>query len=113
MKCNETEQYIKLYIDDELTGAKLREFLAHIEGCPTCYEEMEINYLIKEALSRLEDGTTFDLQKELILKLQNSKRCLAIYERLIVARHLILATTIGILFITLIKAVLLLEIGIF
>ena len=36
MKCNETEQYIKLYIDDELTGAKLREFLAHIEGCPTC-----------------------------------------------------------------------------
>jgi len=113
MKCNETEQYINLYIDDKLTGAKLREFLAHIEGCPTCYEEMEINFLIKEALSRLEDGTTFDLHKELIFKLQNSKRCLVIYERLIVARHLILATTIGILFITLIKAVLLLGIGVF
>lgn len=34
MNCVDTEHYIQLFVDDELTGPKLREFLKHIEGCP-------------------------------------------------------------------------------
>ena len=32
MKCNETEQYIKLYIDDELTGASYVNFWRILKG---------------------------------------------------------------------------------
>ena len=93
MKCSETEQAIQQYIDDQLTGPRLRDFLTHIEGCPKCYEEMEINYLIKEALLRLEDGKTFDLRKELKQKIQSSKSCLMLHEYLIAIRQLLLLGT--------------------
>lgn len=89
MKCSETEQAIQLYIDNQLTGPELRDFLTHIEECPKCYEEMEINYLIKEALLRLEDGKTLDLRKELQQKIQDSKNCLLIHEYLVAVRQLI------------------------
>lgn len=112
MKCSDTEQYIQMYIDDELTGPKLREFLTHIEECPKCYEEMEINYLIKEALIRLEDGTTFDLRKELQQKIQNSKNCLMMHEYLIAVRQLILLGAMVILTISIIRLMILYGVGI-
>ena len=89
MDCSNIEQAIQLYIDDKLTGRSLSDFLEHIEGCHSCYEEMEINFLIKEALLRLEDGTSFDLRKELLQKLAVSKRCLEIHRHLIAFRQLI------------------------
>ncbi len=112
MKCSDTEQYIQMYIDDELTGPKLREFLTHIEECPKCYEEMEINYLIKEALIRLEDGTTFDLRKELQQKIQNSKNCLMMHEYLIAVRQLILLGAMVILTISIFRLMILYGVGI-
>ena len=92
MKCSETEQFIQLYIDDQLTGPQLRDFLTHIESCPKCYEEMEINYLIKEALLRLEDGKTFDLRKELKQKIQSS---IAIRQLLLLGTMVMLAIMIA------------------
>lgn len=106
MNCVDTEPYIQLFVDDKLTGARLREFLNHIEACPECYEEMEINYLIKEALSRLEDGKTFDLRTELVQKLECSKRCLRLHEKLVLFRQVVMIFTLVTLLMTLISAVL-------
>ncbi len=112
MKCSDTEQYIQMYIDDRLTGSQLREFLTHIEECPKCYEEMEINYLIKEALIRLEDGTTFDLQKELQQKIQNSKNCLFIHEYLVAVRQLVLLATLVMLGVSIVRILIVYGVGI-
>ncbi len=103
MNCVDTEHYIQLFVDDKLTGVELREFLDHIEGCPACYEEMEINYLIKEALSRLEDGKTFDLRTELVQKLECSKKCLRLHEKLVLFRQVVMIFTLVTLMMTLVS----------
>jgi len=105
MKCADTEQYIQLYIDNELSGAGLRDFIKHVENCPTCYEEMEISYLVKEALLRLEDGTTFDLRGELENKLAVSQKCLRIHEGIIIWSRLLLMAALAVLLLSAVAAV--------
>lgn len=87
MKCQEAEQKIQLFIDDELTGESLNNFVRHIDNCHSCYEEMETSYLLKEALSRLENGETFDLSRELTNKLNNMRDCLETHKALTVVRR--------------------------
>lgn len=90
MKCQDAEQYISLFIEDRLTGSALQEFITHIEDCHSCYEEMETNYLLKEALLRLEDGDAFDLHSELLQKLDNMRKCASVHELLTITRRIIL-----------------------
>lgn len=87
MKCQEAEQKIQAFIDDELTGEPLANFVKHIDHCHSCYEEMETSYLLKEALSRLENGETFDLRGELQEKMNNMRECLEIHNALTLFRR--------------------------
>lgn len=87
MKCQEAEQKIQDFINDELTGEPLANFVRHIDHCHSCYEEMETSYLLKEALSRLENGETFDLHGELTNKLANMRECLEIHQILTIIRR--------------------------
>ena len=89
MKCQEAEQLIQNFINDDLTGEPLANFVRHIDHCHSCYEEMETRYLLKEALSRLENGETFDLHGELTNKLSNMRECLEIHRVLTVLRRTI------------------------
>jgi len=89
MKCQECEQQIQKFIDDDLTGEPLANFVSHIDTCHACYEEMETSYLLKEALSRLENGETFDLHNELTEKLNNMRECLDFHRILTVIRRTI------------------------
>ena len=87
MKCQEAEQLIQNFINDDLTGEPLANFVRHIDNCHSCYEEMETSYLLKEALSRLENGETFDLRGELTNKLSNMRECLEVHKVLTVIRR--------------------------
>lgn len=89
MKCQEVEQQIQNFINDDLTGELLANFVRHIDSCHSCYEEMETSYLLKEALSRLENGETFDLRGELTNKLANMRECLEVHKILTVIRRTI------------------------
>jgi len=89
MKCQEAEQKIQYFINDELTGEPLANFVRHIDHCHSCYEEMETSYLLKEALSRLENGETFDLHGELSNKLTNMRHCLEVHKMLTAIRRTI------------------------
>lgn len=89
MKCQDAEQNIQHFIDDELTGEVLDEFLCHIDSCHNCYEELETSFLLKEALSRLENGETFDLSKELSSKLSNMRDSLELHNLLTAIRRTI------------------------
>ena len=90
MKCEDTNRYIPAFIEDRLVGSDLSAFLSHVRECPSCYEEMETSFLISEALSRLEDGGSFDLHTELLNKLTNYERCVNFHNFLTLFRRTVL-----------------------
>ncbi|MCR4657036.1 MAG: zf-HC2 domain-containing protein [Lachnospiraceae bacterium] len=74
MKCTEINSYIPLFLENRLMGDELSAFLSHIKDCDGCREEIETNYLIQEALKRLEEGESFDLHSEFQEKLSAFER---------------------------------------
>ena len=64
MTCKEAEKLIPVFLEDDLDTDDLREFMEHIEECGECMEELSIQFLVKEGLSRLEAGSVFDLKNE-------------------------------------------------
>ena len=92
MKCQDAELLIQNFINDDLTGEPLSNFIRHIDNCHSCYEEMETSYLLKEALSRLENGETFDLHGELTNKLTHMRECIEVHKILTIIRRAISIT---------------------
>ena len=90
MTCQESEQYIQDFVDDKLGGEQLELFLWHISNCKACYNEMETSYLLKEALARLEDGTSFDLHTELKEKIRVMEEYIKWHNLAAVLRRLVL-----------------------
>ncbi|MBR4719276.1 MAG: zf-HC2 domain-containing protein [Lachnospiraceae bacterium] len=90
MKCQDMERYITLFINDELSGIRMREFIEHIESCSSCFDEMETNYLLKEALLRLEKEGSYDLHGNLMTKIRNTRKCVEVHEMITMIRRVIL-----------------------
>ena len=65
MDCNQIQRRIPTFLKDELKSRELMRFLEHMETCEECKEELTIQYLSSEGISRLEEGKTFDLDREL------------------------------------------------
>lgn len=82
MECKQAEKIISQFLADELTIDELREFMEHIEKCEECREELTIEFLVHEGLSRLESGNVFDLQKELSERLSWAEGRLKIRENM-------------------------------
>ncbi|MBD5491821.1 MAG: zf-HC2 domain-containing protein [Lachnospiraceae bacterium] len=73
MNCKEAEKKIPLFLDDDLDGRELAEFVEHIEDCPDCKEELSIQFLVTEGMDQLEQGNNFNLQKALLLMLGDAE----------------------------------------
>lgn len=69
MDCKDTTKAIPLFFSGELDERKIKPFIKHLESCPDCMEEVTIQYLATEGINRLEEGQTFDLDRELSEKL--------------------------------------------
>lgn len=65
MDCNKIQRLIPDFLNEELKTRELVRFLQHIDTCEECKEELTIQYLSSEGISRLEEGKTFDLDREL------------------------------------------------
>ena len=65
MDCKQIQRRIPAFLRDELKSRELIRFLKHMETCEECKEELTIQYLSSEGISRLEEGKTFDLDREL------------------------------------------------
>jgi hypothetical protein len=59
--CKDIIKLIPRYQAEALSSRELKVFLAHIDECAECQEELAIHYLINEGIMRLEDGAAFDL----------------------------------------------------
>ena len=82
MNCKDAEKKIPYFLQDELDGSKLEEFLEHMENCPECKEELSIQFLVAEGLERLEKGNNFNLQKELLMKLEDADHYVSLHRTL-------------------------------
>ena len=80
--CKEAEKMIQPFIRDDLDNYEKKQFLAHVDECASCHEELSIQFLVTTGMQRLEDGDTFDLNKELKLKVHTEKRHLRILDSL-------------------------------
>lgn len=74
MDCKEFEKLIPDFISQKLDFYTMEKFTKHMEECPGCSEELEIQFLVAEGMLRLEEGDSFDLQNELELQLEDAKR---------------------------------------
>ena len=77
MDCKEVERNIPRFLRKECSAKEEIALLEHIIHCPECKEELSIQLLLTEGINRLENGESFDLNKELdkLLKEQaNNKK---------------------------------------
>ena len=65
MDCKEYEHFIPDFIEKKMDYAMTKRFVEHWKNCPNCKEELNIQFLMEEGLVRLEEGSAFDLQKEM------------------------------------------------
>ncbi len=82
MTCKEAEKLIPVFLEDDLDTDDLREFMEHIDECGECKEELSIQFLVKEGLSRLEAGSVFDLKNELEYRIGMEEHALKMRESL-------------------------------
>ncbi len=61
MDCKEFEKKIPAFVANALDYRELKQFLAHVERCAEC-------------MARLEEGSAFDLQKELRRRMQEAEK---------------------------------------
>lgn len=74
MTCKEFEKIIPDYMQKKLDFMVEKKFVEHMHACPTCNEELNIQFLVEEGLMRLEDGRAFDLQKQIRELLKESEK---------------------------------------
>lgn len=73
MNCKDADKSIPLFFQGELEGKELRDFLKHMKTCTDCKEELSIYFLASEGIARLEEGSSFDLDRELESRLENQE----------------------------------------
>lgn len=80
LSCKQTEKLILQFIKDEMDERTKKQFLEHVESCPSCLEELSIQFLVMTGMQRLENGDTFDLNRELRMKIDTEKRHLHVLD---------------------------------
>ncbi len=83
MDCKEYERLIPLFIEGKMHFKLLKKFCEHIDSCPNCKEELDIQVLVREGVQRLEEGDAFDLQFELKQRLEEARRKIRFHNRFI------------------------------
>ncbi len=73
LDCKDYEKLIPDFLADKLDSVTAEKFIAHIEQCQECMEEVSIQFLITEGMNRLEQGNTFELSKELGILIEEYK----------------------------------------
>ncbi|MDR2043083.1 MAG: zf-HC2 domain-containing protein [Clostridium sp.] len=74
MNCKEFEGLIPGFLCHTLDYKTLKAFLQHMASCADCTEEVTIQILVTDGMSRLEEGSAFDLQGELRRRLAEAGR---------------------------------------
>ena len=88
MDCKETRKNIYKFIEDELEGKELQNFIKHVTQCSECMDELAIQYLVTEGMQHLETENAFDLQNRLEKKMESAKKKIRARKRVIVFMYI-------------------------
>lgn len=72
--CKKIERMIPKFIDRKLSAYEIDVLLKHIEECPSCKEELTIQYMVTEGITKAEEENNFDLLKCLSDRLYEAKK---------------------------------------
>lgn len=57
MDCKRAMELIVPFINEQLNPEEMEAFLNHIDSCPECREELEVNYSLMTAMKQLDENT--------------------------------------------------------
>ena len=57
MDCKRAMELMTQFINDRLDAEDVQAFLDHIDSCPECREELEVNYSLMTAMKQLDEDT--------------------------------------------------------
>lgn len=60
MKCLEAQRLMQLFLEKKLEAPQLHDFVEHIESCPDCREELELNMAVYSTLLNGKEKDRFD-----------------------------------------------------
>ena len=60
MKCLEAQRLMQLFLEKKLKAPQLHDFVEHIESCPDCREELELNMAVYSTLLNGKEKDRFD-----------------------------------------------------
>ena len=89
MDCKSAKKLIPVFLKQRLSGSQITKFTDHMEKCAQCKEELTIQYLATEGINHLENGTSFNLDKELsaFIKTAVSARKSRVKKRILFAAY--------------------------
>ena len=80
MDCRKAEALIGPFIRHKLPHKELKAFLAHIETCPSCRDELETQFFVERVIEQLDDtakdGQTMNILGQLEIEISHAKRIL-------------------------------------
>jgi len=82
MDCKEAQGCIHLFLKDELDRETEFRLVEHIRSCSECKEELTVEYLLTEGISRLENAENIDVQSELDDRLNRTITRRKVYKQL-------------------------------
>lgn len=74
MNCKEFEKRIPNFIDRKMDFPTMKAFQEHMKHCEKCREELSIGILVADGLQHLEEGDSFDLQREFEERMEEASR---------------------------------------
>ena len=83
MNCKETRKNIYRFIEDEIDGKELQNFMKHMAECEECRAGLAIQFLETEGMQHLEKENTFDLQSRLDKKMELARRKISSRKRIL------------------------------
>lgn len=95
MTCKEFEKRIPDFIGRTMDFPELKAFRGHMNSCGDCKEELSISLLVADGLQHLEEGDSFDFQKELDNRLEEADRKLRRNESFLIAGFWAEAAAVG------------------
>ena len=88
MDCREAQSLINQFIDDRMDDDTARAFIQHVRQCPSCYDDLEVNYTVMAVIRLLEDeDESLDLSRQLDHKIEEKETQIQLRYRRWIARR--------------------------
>lgn len=73
MNCREAQQLMSSFIEDKMDEETLEAFIDHVRNCPSCYDDLEVYYMVMSGIRQLDEEEDADFINGLKNKLKEKE----------------------------------------